>query len=84
VGKTTLVTSIAYDEAVTATFSDGVLWASLGEQAHPFSELAAWGQQLGLSGLERAPSLEIVISQLRAALLNKRMLLIVDDAWEAC
>lgn len=83
VGKTTLVTSIAYDQAIKERFPDGILWAALGEQAQPAFELAAWGRQLGIPELEQANSLESAISQVRAALLSKRMLLIVDDTWEA-
>jgi hypothetical protein len=83
VGKTTLVTALAYDEQVLKAFPDGILWASVGENPDPFSRLAAWGHTLGVSDVGRAKTLEDAIAMLRAILRNKRVLLIVDDVWEA-
>lgn len=51
VGKTTLVTSLAYDPEVTGEngiFPDGVFWAHLGEQGNPLAELAVWGRNQGV------------------------------------
>jgi hypothetical protein len=86
VGKTALVTALAYDPAVTGKegqYPDGVLWAHLGESASPFSELAAWGRALGVPNIAQAPSLEEMMARLRGILQCKRMLLIVDDVWQA-
>lgn len=83
VGKTTLVNTLAYDPDVRTVFSDGILWAALGEQASTFSALTTWGRQLGLPNIARTPTLEDLIGQLRAILQRKRMLLIVDDVWQS-
>jgi nucleoside phosphorylase len=83
VGKTTLVSALAYDPDVAAMFPDGVLWASIGQQPSLFAELAAWGRALGIPDLAQARTTEEASAQLRAVLRSKRMLLIVDDVWDA-
>jgi len=86
VGKTALVTALAYDPEVTGKdgkYPDGVLWAHLGERATPASELAAWGRALGVPDIAQLPTVEEMMSRLRAILERKRMLLIVDDVWQA-
>lgn len=83
VGKTTLASAIAYDESVLKAFPDGVLWVSLGQTPNVLSELAAWGRALGADDLLRARTVDEASSQLRAMLRTKRVLLIIDDAWEA-
>lgn len=83
VGKTTLAATLAHDPAVSATFPDGVLWASLGESPSVFAELAAWCRALGVPDLAGAKSVEELSVQLTALLRNKQMLLIVDDVWDA-
>jgi hypothetical protein len=81
VGKTTLVTSLAYDKEVAAHFEDGMLWAALGEQADVPAELSSWAVRLGLPQREVAP-LDRLIGMVRNALHGRRMLLIVDDVWQ--
>jgi nucleoside phosphorylase len=83
VGKTTLVSALAHDPDVAATFPDGVLWASLGQEPNLLAELAAWGRALSIPNLAQARTTEEVSAQLRAVLRIKRMLLIVDDVWDA-
>jgi hypothetical protein len=83
VGKTTLVTTLAYEDEVQDSFSDGILWAILGEQANAFSELAMWARRLGVPDVALAPSLEEIMGRLRGVLQRRRMLLIVDDVWTA-
>lgn len=83
VGKTTLTTVLAYDPDIQALFPDGVLWASLGLKPNLLSELANWGRALGTDELLRAPTLEQAKAELAALLQNRRMLLIVDDAFDA-
>ncbi|MCC7163528.1 MAG: hypothetical protein IT331_13615 [Anaerolineae bacterium] len=83
VGKTTLASALAHDENVVRAFPDGVLWVSLGQNPNILSELAAWGRALGTDDLLRARTVEEASAQLRALLRNKRVLLIIDDVWEA-
>jgi hypothetical protein len=83
VGKTSLINSLVYDDDVKAYFKDGILWAVLGENGNAFSELASWGRQLGIYDISKVATLEEVIARLKAALREKNMLLIVDDAWDS-
>ena len=83
VGKTTLVSVLARDPDVARTYPDGVLWTSLEQKPALISILAGWGRALGREDLLRAPSPERAAEQVRELLEQKRMLLIVDDVWEA-
>jgi NB-ARC domain-containing protein len=82
VGKTTLAAALAHDPEIAAAFPDGILWASLGQDAHTLSHLAAWGRAFGIDDLIRG-SIEETSARLTALLRDKRVLLIVDDVWEA-
>jgi hypothetical protein len=91
VGKTTLASFISRDREVQQAFPDGVLWTSLffgenevskTEQEHKLlSLMAGWGRALGTDALLRVPTLEEVTAELAVMLRDKRMLLVVDDAW---
>lgn len=81
VGKTTIVNTLAYDPEMNAAYSDGVLWATLGEKPSVFSELASWARHFGLADVAQTGSLKQVINRLRADLQSKKKLLIVDDVW---
>lgn len=83
VGKTTVAAALAHDPDIVTTFPDGVLWVSLGPRPQILSQLATWGRALGVDDLLLAKTVEEAKSRLTAILRNKRMLLIVDDAWEA-
>jgi NB-ARC domain-containing protein len=83
VGKTTLVSVLSRDPDVAREFPDGVLWASLDQKPMLISTLAGWGRALGRDDLLRVPTVEEVARQLGLVLQNRRMLLIVDDVWEA-
>ena len=83
IGKTTLVNAFAYDAQAGAHFPDGVLWTSLTREPAILSEIAAWGRALGLDGLARSPTIKDAIDQLAKRLADARMLIIIDDVWEA-
>jgi hypothetical protein len=83
VGKTSVVAALAHDPEVEKAFPDGVLWASLGEKPNLLSALAGWGRALGTEEVLRAPSLPEATAMLAAFMRKRRMLLIVDDVWEA-
>jgi hypothetical protein len=84
VGKTTLVTALAHDAEVAAAFPDGVLWASIGEQPDARTELRALRRALtGREVASPAETLEDIAGEVRALLAGKRILIVIDDVWEA-
>lgn len=83
VGKTTLVGVVGRDAEVTQTFRDGVLWASLEQKPELMSILASWGRALGTDALSKIATLNEAVKQFTLLLRHKRMLLIVDDVWDA-
>jgi hypothetical protein len=82
VGKTTLVSFLARDPQIARAFPDGVLWASLDQKPALMSILAGWGRALGKNLLHIATP-EKAVEGIAAELEGKRMLLIVDDVWDA-
>lgn len=83
VGKTTLVSVLSRDPDVGKTYADGVLWTSLDQKPSLMSILAGWGRALGRDDLLRVATPEEAVQHLGAILQQKRMLLIVDDVWDA-
>lgn len=83
VGKTTIASALAYDPEISRVFPDGILWTSLGEHPDLLSEMATWGRALGTEEILKAKSIEEAQSILAGLLRNKRMLLIIDDVWNA-
>jgi len=83
VGKTTLVATIAHDPEVLASYPDGILWTSLGRSPSILSKLAEWGRALGSNAVMGAQRIQEATGLLTALIRGKRMLLIVDDVWEA-
>lgn len=82
VGKTTLAAALAHDDQLKRAFPDGVLWAALGPEADPFPVLGSWLSALGLDPRDMT-TVEERSSRLAALLRHRRMLLIVDDVWDA-
>ncbi len=84
VGKTTLAVALAHDRAIQQHFQGGILWAGLAAQPDIPSLLSRWGALLGVTESEsqklRTP--EAWIRRLRAAIGERQMLLVIDDAWE--
>lgn len=83
VGKSTTVALLAHDPETTEQFPDGVLWASLGENPSILGELSAWADAFDLGEPGRVRKVEEISAQLTAVLREKRVLLIVDDVWQA-
>jgi transcriptional regulator with XRE-family HTH domain len=79
VGKTTMAAALAHDADVQNTFSDGILWTSLGPKPELLSGLAAWGRALGADDLLKCHDLPEATNRLAALLRGKRVLIIVDD-----
>jgi transcriptional regulator with XRE-family HTH domain/tetratricopeptide (TPR) repeat protein len=85
VGKTTLAVALAHDELIHERFEDGILWAGLGPHANIGSMLSRWGTLLNIAGgrVREADSVEEWARALREAIGERKMLLVIDDAWSA-
>jgi hypothetical protein len=80
-GKTTLALSVCHDEHIFAACDGGVLWATLGAEPKPISELTAiygalTGERPQFATLEDAM---VAVSQ---KLEGKRSLMVIDDVWQ--
>jgi tetratricopeptide (TPR) repeat protein/transcriptional regulator with XRE-family HTH domain len=84
VGKTALAVQLAHDKEVLDHFSDGVLWAALGPRPNVVAQLSRWGVLLGIASSEplATDSPEAWAAAIRSAIGMRRMLLVIDDAWE--
>lgn len=85
VGKTALALALAHDPALRVALPDGVLWAGLGRDANVMGILSTWGAALGLkaSEMEHLASVSALGKAIQRAIGERRMLLVVDDAWTA-
>ncbi len=80
-GKTTLAKALAHDADIQDAYFDGILWAELGEK--PDRLLSILSDLITLLAGER-PALETInaaAAKLGEALGDRRILLIIDDAW---
>jgi WD40 repeat protein len=80
-GKTTLAKALAHDPNIEDAYFDGILWAELGEK--PEKLLSIISDLIEILSLKR-PALENLNSaaaKLGEALGDRRILLIIDDAW---
>jgi hypothetical protein len=84
-GKTAIAAHLAHDEEVLEHFPDGVLWAGLGRYPDLLALLGSWATALGMSTEElgRLQSVEERRSVIRTRIGDRKMLLVVDDAWDA-
>ena len=89
-GKTTLLTCLAHDEAIRAQFVDGVLWATAGEAAPDATinlsaraQLLTWAGAVGVSQSTLASGLALthIKQHMFEAVGNRNILLLVDDVW---
>lgn len=83
VGKTAIAVALAHDKQVMAHFTDGVLWAGLGHNADPFRHLGDWMAALNIheTEIKNARTFEERIKKIKIAIHSRRMLLVIDDAW---
>lgn len=80
IGKTTLALALAHDPKIQSTFTEGILWTSLGPKPTTRLLLDSWGRSLRIDLLpERDES--ACQNRLRQILHDKKMLIIVDDVW---
>ena len=80
-GKTTLAIALCRHKGVLRHFTDGVLWGGLGTQPDVASILTRWGDALGedISGFVSDAEKSRAV---RDAIGTRRMLLVIDDAWD--
>jgi WD40 repeat protein len=81
IGKTVLAAAMARDPTVRRAFPDGVYWVVLGERPDPVAAQAALARLVGIHADFR--TVEDGRAALREALGDRRVLLVVDDAWSA-
>lgn len=82
VGKTAVAAALAHDEEVGRMFPDGVLFASLGQEPELLSTILGFARALG-DDLSDAGKVEEASARLAAMLRERRVLVILDDVWEA-
>lgn len=85
VGKTALAVALAHDQEVLSYFTGGVLWAGLGYHPNPLSHLGHWMAALGIPDevIVNTPSCEARKRSIQSKIGNRRMLLVIDDAWDS-
>jgi len=84
VGKTALAIALAHDHEIQEHFTGGILWAGLGQQPDVLGLLSRWGTLLdSMPGdLVQRSRPDIWAASIHAAIGQRRMLLVLDDAWE--
>jgi Effector-associated domain 4/NB-ARC domain/APAF-1 helical domain len=80
IGKSTLAAAIAHSLEVQTCFPDGILWVTLGQNPDLLPFLGNWIQSLGDYNY-KPTSVNDASTYLRTLLYEKRVLLVVDDAW---
>ncbi len=85
VGKTALAVALATDAQVQAHFPDGILWAELGPLVDALKILTRWGTLLGGEETDHNGSFSWSTwgQILRERIGQRRMLVVIDDAWNA-
>ena len=83
-GKSVLATALVRDPEVQARFEDGILWVTLGQNPDLQTMLGDWIRELDKSREAfSANTLEAASRYLHNLLAERRMLLVVDDVWNA-
>ena len=81
IGKTALAAILACSPKVLRKYEDGVLWAGLGLQGDARGALAAWASALG-KDISHIPGLADRAQAVQRLIGDRRMLLVIDDAWD--
>jgi len=81
VGKTALAAYLVKLPSVLRMFEDGVLWAGLGPDGEAKNALVLWARELGLD-LNKVSD-EQLGSEVANSIGLRRMLLVIDDAWDS-
>jgi hypothetical protein len=83
VGKTTFASALACEPGTRHFFTDGVLWATFDQNPDLMTILIRWGVSLGNPDMRLAMTIEECVECLSNILRGMRVLLIVDDLWDA-
>jgi hypothetical protein len=85
VGKTTLAAQIAKNADLAALFPDGILWAHLGLNPDLRGQLRKWADALGVpeQRMKDFETLQQWREAVSAAIGERRLLLVIDDAWDS-
>jgi transcriptional regulator with XRE-family HTH domain len=83
IGKTALAAALATDPDIQQHFAGGILWTGLGPSPQWHSLFAHWSNLLGVPQAKPSSLIsgEMYLQALRTAIGSRRMLLIIDDAW---
>jgi hypothetical protein len=81
IGKTVMARLLCDDPQVQEEYTDGILWATLGQHPDIRQCLKEWADTLGVRLDIFSPSEDQYKAALMQTLKEKRVLLIVDDAW---
>lgn len=83
VGKTSLAIALAHHPQVQAAFPDGILWVGLGPAPQVIDSLIRWGNvlELPVAETQHVTTPEAWVRSLHQWIDKRRMLLILDDAW---
>ncbi|MGD1854283.1 MAG: NB-ARC domain-containing protein [Leptolyngbyaceae cyanobacterium] len=80
IGKSVLASKLAHDDEIQTRFTDGILWATLGQNPDILPLLSGWIQSLGDHDY-KPTAIESASNHLRTLLYDKHILLVVDDVW---
>ncbi|MCP9493663.1 MAG: NB-ARC domain-containing protein [Pyrinomonadaceae bacterium MAG19_C2-C3] len=79
-GKSTLARAVCHDERIITAFSDGILWANLGETPNIIAELSKL--YFALTGESRTfAGEEVAADALAEKLGDKNCLIVIDNVW---
>ena len=82
-GKSILAIMTVLDAEIQEWFEDGILWTTLGQQPDLLSCLGDWIRELDKSrDAFSANTLESASQYLESLLVERRMLLVIDDVWD--
>jgi hypothetical protein len=83
-GKSVLATEIVLDEDIQGRFEDGILWVTLGQNPDLLGLVGDWIRVLDRSRESwSATTLAGAKGYLQSLLVERRMLLVIDDVWNA-